>query len=458
MLIPRPISKLSLQYWILALLLVILFLTGGSSRADAQSLAIVHPLSVILCGGACISLRREHVTGRHWLLGWVCVIFALVLIQLIPLPAPFWQSLASRQDIVSVEKLTGNSEIARALTLAPTGGWHAVLSLFTPLALILWGAQLDRDDLFALLPLIVILATSSGILGLLQTISDPQGFLYLYRITNNGAAVGIFANRNHAATLLACLFPILAVYASTARGNPQAVRIRQLIAVAIAIVLVPLILVTGSRSGLVGAVIGLVAAVILYQGLRSVRRDKRNQIRILPILAGFGLISLGLLTHFLSRAEAIERLFSEPSSKAGRTDFWAVSVDLFWKHLPWGSGPGSFVEAYQVLAPAKFLNPYYVNHAHNDWVETAVAFGIPGIIAMSGALVAFGIRSCGLWRRANGSKRTVAFGRLASVIMVILGVTSVFDYPLRTPVMMGLFAICALWLIESGREGAASSK
>lgn len=455
----RPISKPSVQYWILAFFLMILFLTGGSSRADAHSLIILQPLSLILCASACITFRQEHLVRGYWPLGWVCAISVLVLLQLLPLPAPFWQSLAGRQDVVDVEKLTGTSDLWRALTLAPLSGWNALYSISTPLALILLGVQLDRDDLFGLLPLIVALATLSGILGLLQAIGDPQSFLYLYRITNNGAAVGLFANRNHAATLLACLFPMLAVFASTERGKVQEVGMRQLTTTAIAVVLVPLILVTGSRSGLVGAVIGLGAAALLYRplmGTRSLRRGKPNWIKTLPILGGLGIISLAFLTHFLSRAEAVERLLIETSGDTGRTDFWAVSVDLFAKHFPWGSGPGSFVEAYQILAPAELLNPYYVNHAHNDWLETAVAFGILGIITMFAAVIAFGIRSYGLWWKEDGSKPAVAFGRLASAIIAILGTMSVFDYPLRTPIIMGLFAICALWLIESHRDIAAT--
>src|SRR3546814_18783044 len=64
----------------------------------------------------------------------------------------------------------------------------------------------------------------SGGLGLAQVIGPRDGPLYLYEITNNGSAVGLFANRNHQAALLACLFPMLAVYASI--DHPSAERMR----------------------------------------------------------------------------------------------------------------------------------------------------------------------------------------------------------------------------------------
>lgn len=394
------------------------------------------------------------------MLGWTGAIFLLSLLHLIPLPPSIWQSLNGRQDVIDVENLAGLSNVWRPLTLTPLNGWHALLSLFTPLAVVLLGVQLQRDDLLRLLPFLVGLAALSGLLGLLQAIGDPQGPLYFYRITNNGSAVGLFSNRNHAATLLACLFPMLAVYASTVQGAADALRMRQLIAASLAIIVVPLILVTGSRSGLVSAVVGLVAATLLYRqptDLRSVVRGKLLRGNGLLILGGVAVISLALLTYFLSRAEAIERLFIQTSSENSRTDFWAVSLNLFWKYFPWGSGSGSFVEAYQIVEPSSLLNATYLNRAHNDWVEIAVTFGLPGVIGLMLVSAAFLWRSFKLWRNADTSRRYVAFGRLASVCMAIIAIASVSDYPLRTPTMMGVFAILVLWFTEDGRERSPSS-
>jgi hypothetical protein len=444
----------------LTFFLLMLFATGGASRTDVQSLTILRPVSIIFCALACLTLSRAHFASRTSLLGWTGTIFALALLHLIPLPPAIWQTFAGRQDLVDVEKLADLSDIWRPLTLAPINGWHALLSLFAPLAVLLLGIQLNRNDLFRLLPVVIGLAALSGLLGLLQAIGDPQGSLYFYRITNNGSAVGLFANRNHAATLLACLFPMLAVYAATAPGDADAVRIRQLMAAAIAIVLVPLILVTGSRSGLVSAVIGLSFSVVLYRQPTDVSTapcGKSARAKILPVFWGTGILCLTFLTYFLSRAEAIDRIFAEAPGEDNRTDFWPVSIDLIWKYFPWGSGSGSFVEAYQIVEPAALLDYTYLNRAHNDWVETAVTFGLPGVVALCVAVIAFGIRCYRLWRNEDGSERAVAYGRLASVMIAMIAIASASDYPLRTPTMMGLFAIFALWLTEAGRDRATVS-
>lgn len=457
--IHSPGGKPSPVFWVLSAYLVLLFTTGGASRTDVQSLVILRPVSVIVCALALMTLRREHLAQRKWLLGSFAAIFVLAFLHVLPLPPAIWQSLEGRQDLVDVDKLAGLSDTWRPLTLAPMNGWHALLSLFVPLAVLLLGIQLKRDDLFRLLQLMIALAGFSGLLGLLQAIGDPQSALYFYRITNNGSAVGLFANRNHAATLLACLFPMLAVFASTAKGTTDEVRLRQLVAAAIAIVLVPLILVTGSRSGLLSAIIGIFGAALLYRrptDVRNVRRGTQGRIKAVPILGGLAVLSLGFLTFFFSRAEAIERLFAEASGEDSRTDFWVVSIDLFWKYFPWGSGSGSFVEAFQILEPNYLLDATYLNRAHNDWVEIAVTFGLPGVIGLTLASAAFLWRSLKLWRNADASRRYVAFGRLASVCIAIIAIASVPDYPLRTPTMMGVFAILALWFTEDGRERSLS--
>jgi O-Antigen ligase len=446
-------SKPSQQFWILALFLLILFATGGASRADVQSLVILRPVTLVICALACMTLRRDHLAGRGWLLGWSGVIFTLALLHLVPLPPSLWHSLPGRQDLLDVEQLSGLPDSWRPLTLAPLRSWQALTSLLTPFAVILLGIQLNRHELFRLLPLVIALATLSGLIGLLQVIGDAQGPLYFYEVTNKGWSVGLFANRNHAATLLACLFPMLAVYASLVNGKLKSVHISQMIAAAVAILLVPLILVAGSRSGLVSAVIGLGAAALLYRqrsNVRMVTRSKPERLKGLPAIGGsVVVVSLAFLTYFLSRAEAIERLLNLEAAEDERGDFWVISVDLFWKYFPWSSGSGSFVEAYQNAEPTRLLDATYLNRAHNDWAETAVTFGLPGIVILLAVGIAFGIRSYRLWRSQDESKQAVVYGRLASVMIAMIAIASTSDYPLRTPTMMGLFAIFALWFTEA---------
>jgi O-antigen ligase len=450
----------SLQFWLLFALLALVFLTGGASRNDVQSLVILRPASVLFAAAALTTLRADHFSGRAVLSGLFAAAFALALLHVIPLPPAIWQNLPGRELSVEIEALVGLENIWRPLSLTPMNGWHAVFALFTPLAVLLLGVQLRREELFRLLPVIIGFGALSGLFGLLQAIGDPQGPLYLYRITNNGYAVGLFSNRNHAATLLGCMFPMLALFASTGRGTPDEQNRRILIAAAIGIVLIPLILVTGSRAGLVIGVLGLLGAALLYRkpvADRPARRgDGKWNLPVLPALGAVGLLSLVFLAMFFSRAEAIERMFGESVTEDSRGDYWSIALDLVWQYFPAGSGNGSFVEVFQTVEPSAQLGATYLNRAHNDWLEIALTLGLPGMALLAAGVVAIGLCAFRLWRNIDGGRRTVAFGKAATILLALVGVASVSDYPLRTPIMMSLLMIWSLWLFEAGRAAKPS--
>lgn len=432
---------------------------GGAARVDVQSLLVLRPLSVVMCAVALLMLKQEHFVGRKWLFGGYAAVILLCLLHLIPLPPALWQSLPGREIIVEVDKFAGLSNIWRPQTLTPMNGWNAFFALLVPLAVLLLGIQLDKDDLYRLLPLLIGLGVASGLLGVLQTLGDPSGALYLYRITNNGSAVGLFSNRNHSALLLACLFPMLAVSASLRHGMEDQQRVRQLAAIAIAIVLVPLILVTGSRAGILVAVPALAAAALLYQQPRpssGLPHAVGFQMKTTHIIAAVVVISLAFLTISFARAVAFDRLFENSAIEDSRSDYWRIGLQMAWSYFPFGSSSGSFVEAYQ-MGPATDLKASYVNHLHNDWLEIFLTMGVPGIAVLFGAIIAFALGTLRVWRRKDANRRSVRFARLASVLIGTIAAASVGDYPLRTPIMITVFAIACLWFTASDLQKASSA-
>lgn len=452
----------TLQFWLLTGFLVLVFLTGGSSGIGTTSLVILRPVSALMCAVALATLRRDHFAGRGWLLVLAIAIIGLNLLHLVPLPPSIWQSLPGREEVAATDRLVGLGDIWRPLTLTPMNGWHALSALLAPLAVLLLGVQLRRRECHFLLLVVIGLGVVSGIIGLLQVIGGSQGPLYLYRITNYGSAVGLFANRNHSAVLLAMLFPMLAVFASNPDGTADRQRGRRVLAIAVAAVLIPLILVSGSRSGLLFALVGLASVALIYRRPaegRTVRHGGRKfKISLIPALVVVGLFSLAVLFIVFSRAEALSRLLKPNAADGSRGDFWQVSVELVWKYFPFGSGSGSFVEAFQILEPARMLKLAYVNHAHNDWLEIAVTYGLPGVLLLAAAIFAFLRRSFRVWRRDASSARATQFARLATVLIFVLGLASIPDYPVRIPSMMCLAAICLIWLAGPSTSDRAKSE
>lgn len=433
------------------------FLMGGSSREDVQSIAILNPLMILFCGAAFSTLREEHWRGRAGLLWVIGLLFLLVTLYVVPLPLPVEANFIGGDDVADIRAAADITKAPQTLALAPYLAKQSLFFLFAPLAVLLFAMQLDRADMRLTLPLLIILGTISGVIGVLQLAGGPSGPFYFYRITNNSNAVGLFANRNHAAILLACLFPMLALFALRSSAvNGGSTRIRRLIALSIAITVVPLILVTGSRSGLLAAVIGLVGGLLLYTSRISTSAEIRPIKSVTAILMATTLLCLVFVTIYFSRAEAIERIFADPSAANDRAAFWISTPKLFWLYFPFGFGPGSFVPAFQVEETLFLLTNIYVNRLHNDWLETALTFGVPGMLLLTSATAYYVRRTYLLWTRMEGARSAVAMGRMASIIIAIFAIASMSDYPLRTPAMMGFAALVLVWFIEARREPAAA--
>lgn len=444
----------SLQFWVLTGFLALVFLTGGGARSDIQSLVVLRPLAVLYCAFSLATLRLDDVREHKLLFLFAALLFALVGLQLVPLPPEIWTGLPGREIVSRVDQAAGLGSVWRPVSMAPAASWNALFSLFIPLAVLLACVQLDREERFALQSVFLGLGLLSGLIGMLQVIGPPSGPLYFYRITNNGSAVGLFSNRNHAAVFLACMFPMLAVLASTGAPTVERSRSRLWIALVAGIALVPLLLVTGSRLGLVAGLLGLAVSLALYRKPIVDRPAKRKVTRsyLGYLLIGFGVVATGLVTIVFSRARAFERLASADQADDLRFQIWGPVSKMIWEYFPFGSGAGTFVEAYQVHEAAKFISPNYVNHAHNDWLETAVTTGLAGMLLAIAAIAISFFASIRAWRAPNSRSRDTLFARLGSIVILIFALASVTDYPLRTPSLMCLAVVAAIWLSGPGRQ------
>jgi O-antigen ligase len=438
----------AIPFGAIVIFLVLAFLTGGGARGDIQSLIILRPVAIIFCGIGLWRLKWEHVRANRFLFGVAAAIFALVLSHAVPLPHSIWSSMPGRDIIRDVDKAAQLGDLWRPLSMVPSATWNAFFSLFVPMTVLVFGVQLCQEARFRLLPYVLGLGLFSGFWGIIQIAGPPDGALYLYSITTNGTAVGLFANRNHQAMMLATLFPMLAVFAAATAQSTGQSGLRLWLAIGSGVVLVPLLLVTGSRAGFILGLLGLLSAVILFRKPQSISAKFRKAQRWnLPYaIVAFGVLCLTAVTVLMSRAEAIQRLFAPGQGEEDRLQFWGPIARIAWKYFPFGSGVGSFVEVYQIDEPIILLTPEYLNHAHNDWLEVYLTCGLPGLLLLGVGLIAWtkvGLRSL---RTPLGSLRDVAFARLGFVITLIFLLGSVADYPLRTPSLACVFVIALLWL------------
>lgn len=427
----------------------IIFLTGGASSIDVQSLMIVRPLSVAACAIALLTLRREHVAARLWLFAGFGSIMVLCFLHLIPLPSGAWQHLPGKELSVQVERVAGLGNHWRPLTFTPVKGLNALATLTTPLAVLLLGTQLGTEDLYRLRPLLLCFGIASALVGLLQILGGPSSALYVYRIHHQGSAVGLFANRNHAAVMLACMFPIMAVYVSMTDGKVVRQNLRQAATLSVGIVLVPLILLTGSRTGMALALLAMAAAAILHHKALAGKTNGSYVTQtgrpLIYVLLAAVLIGIVVLTIYFSRAEALERLVRQSVTEDGRAEFWQLGLQLTYTYVPFGSGIGAFVEPFQVEEQLGVLSPNYASHMHNDWLEIVQTGGLPAIMLLLAAVACYLRRTIKLWFKHDPDRDVVSVARLGSVLILMIALASVTDYPLRTPSFLAAFVIFCLW-------------
>ena len=439
-------------FWVLTAFLAIVFLTGGGSRPDVQSLIILRPLSVVVCGIALFSLHSAHVRAYRTLFVLAAAACALVLAHLIPLPPEIWQLLPGRELMITVDRAADIGAHWRPIALVPALAWNAFYSLFVPLAVLLLAVQLRSEERYNLLKVVLGLGLFSGVWGLFQVLGSSDGPLYLYRYTTNGAAVGLFANRNHQAVLLSALFPMLAVFASMGVRTV----LNKWLALGFAAFLIPLILVTGSRAGIFTALVALPLAFFLYRKpapAAPLKRTSKQPFNPAPLLIGLGVLSLAVVTVVLSRAEAFRRLLTLDQNDELRWQIWGPIADMAMKYFPLGSGIGSFVQVYQIDEPDRLLGLTYVNRAHNDWLEIWLTAGVPGAILLAVLVGGFLMASYAAFARPANSSRSIIYARVGAAILFIFGLASVVDYPLRTPSLACVAVLAIIWLCgEPGKH------
>jgi O-antigen ligase len=187
----------------------------------------------------------------------------------------------------------------------------------------------------------------------------------------------------------------------------------------------------GGAIALVSGVASLLALVVARSG------TERRRARLLPSLALAGV--LGAVLFALAPSEAQERLQSL-SGASFRLDTWRDSVRMTLRSPVAGIGLGAFHDAYPLFKRGHGL--VRVEHAENDYLETAAETGLPGLLlalAAGGALIAGA--GHGFSKAPDRVVRAIGLGAIAG--LAALAVHSAVDFDLRIPSNAALAAVLA---------------
>lgn len=436
-----------------AIFLLVCVFGGGASRNDVLSQPLVWLAAIASLAVSIAKIDRAGLRRIGPLAGFLCACAFVILLQLIPLPPSIWTSLPGREPYADLASIARFEQPWRTISITPDLTWSSLLSLLPPAAMVCSfvtiSPRLRRSLLLVLLSVIFF----SAVLGLAQLGSGNGGPLRFYRITNDEFSVGIFANRNHQALLLAIGMPALTI-AGAVYNRASNEWIRLWGPMLLILFLIPLIVVTGSRFGLViGVVMALVAIAFVRTRLSSEFQPRKSAVPKWQKMLPYGIVVASILvTVAFSRAVAIDRLLATSTDTELRLKLLNPLVEFSSAFFPVGSGFGSFQSVYTRFEPNELLNIYYVNQAHNDLLQLTIEGGLLGVLLLAAFLIWLFRRSLALWRPRLNVTPQLLIARFAACGIYAILVASLVDYPLRTPLFAVILTLLALWVNEYGRK------
>ena len=324
---------------------------------------------------------------------------SLGLLAAAALAAPLWTGLPTTLSISSV-------------------GMIAAAALVAVTAASLQRSALGRACFTAFCVALVVTGVASTCIGLAQVFA-PQwtGGDWIAQSAFEGRAVGNLRQPNHLSTLL--LWSVVAVVWLAEAGV-----FRRSVALVLSTALVLGLVLSASRTGMVGA------AMLALWGLCD-RRLARSQ-RVLLWLVPVAYLVLWLtLTGYGAPGEAAtfggDKQLQKTDISSSRFGIWSNTLSLIAAH-PWlGVGFGEFNFAW-TLTPFPGRPTQFFDHTHNLPLQFAVELGLPLAVAVLALLTWALVGAFQAARKAEGeSDRHL---RAAFVMVLMMAVHSQLEYPL----------------------------
>jgi O-antigen ligase len=266
----------------------------------------------------------------------------------------------------------------------------------------------------------------------------PNGKLYwIFALQQGGFIYGPYVNHNHYAGLMEMLTPFPLVLAATSMSSGN----RKIAIAAVAALMGASIFLSGSRGGMVAFIVQILVLVALLLRKREAGWQQ-------PLMLGGFVAVVIIFLVWMGGNELTQRLISIHSeAREEITGGVRLTIDrdclrMFLKRPLLGWGLGTFPTVYPQFR--SFYTNFFVNEAHNDYLQFLVETGLAGFSIALWFLVA-------LFRKAAGKLKNwteTATGCLT--IAALLGcigilVHSLLDFNLQIPANAALFfVLCAL--------------
>lgn len=175
-----------------------------------------------------------------------------------------------------------------------------------------------------------------------------------------------------------------------------------------------------------------------------------RKISVLAIIAAISILIGSIwLSIGLDRAASVDRAAVLAGEADLRLQIWPITLDMTQHYFPAGIGFGTFDPVFRISEPDGLLSPQYINLAHNDWLQIFLEGGALSLIMLAIAMAWFFLRSFRAWISKHEATGTRVLAKAGSIVVALILAASVTDYPARTPFVMALLALTAIWLVKT---------
>lgn len=413
----------------LAIVVMMLFGGGIPELLSTVLIAIMGLLllSVLVVSDGWSALRGQSFAFRIGLIG----IAVLPLLQITPLPPSLWHALPGQGLRIQTLALAGLADSWQPLSVTPLFTAGAAVIAIGFVALVVVMLALPAASVRRVAWLIFALIGINILIGLVQVASGGQA-LQIYKASDHGALLGFYANKNHAALVLATAMPIAAyLFGSRAQVRGTGVWL----GLCAGIVMIAIVT-TNSRAGIGLGFVTLLLLSSLY--VRSVK----------PAYVVGGIVVAIAIAILVSTTSAFEQVFSRFNlvDEDLRWQFLWTSRPIIERYWLFGSGVGSFSTLYAVNEALAWVKPTYVNQLHDEYPQLLLEAGLPGVLLLVALAAGLGVRAWRFWMDGNRAHRLPLM--CGTLILMLIAVHSAVDYPLRRPAVLPILALALVLVIR----------
>jgi len=336
--------------------------------------------------------------------------------------------------------------------------WSFLLSLFFYFFVVRFICA-ERKTLYVVLSTMIGLGIVEAFYGLIQALVPSMGVLWVdYVHDYMGNARGTFINRNHFAGFVEMIWPLTLGYtmAMTDRGHSfrkamsyDFLNRQALMALGIVVMLLALLL-SRSRAGIAGGLIGLLTFWCMARPtIRRITLPTR-------FLMGGIVIVLSIYCMIIGVDSIFERFLLIDDANS-RIDIWRDSLSILKEH-PLGIGLRNYETVFKVYNQ-NFASDRTVTYAHNDYLQLLIETGWIGFVSLIGGFVFFIGKSYSRIRRLDGKDDPMRFflaiGAFSGIISLVFH--SFFDFNLQIPANC-LYFVALMAILSSCTEHVKRSQ